>query len=65
MRTTITLPDDLINKAIIETGITQKTKLIKMGLELLIQKNAMEKLAELYGSSPKVKPIQRRRKSKK
>jgi Arc/MetJ family transcription regulator len=62
MRTTIILSDDLINKAIQETGINEKTKLIHMGLELLIQQKSMEKLANLYGSAPKLKHISRERK---
>jgi|JI9StandDraft_1071089.scaffolds.fasta_scaffold817739_1 Arc/MetJ family transcription regulator len=64
MRTTIILSEDLINKAVQETGITEKTKLIHMGLELLIQQKAMEKLSNLYGSAPKLKHIPRERKQK-
>ena len=65
MRTTIILSEDLINKAIQETGINEKTKLIHMGLELLIQQKSMEKLANLYGSAaPKLKHISRKRKQK-
>ena len=56
------LSEDLINKAIQETGINEKTKLIHMGLELLIQQKSMEKLANLYGSAPKLKHISRKRK---
>lgn len=62
MRTTIILSEDLINKAIQETGIKEKTKLIHMGLELLIQQKSMEKLANLYGSAPNIKHISRERK---
>jgi hypothetical protein len=64
LRTTIILSEDLINKAIQETGINEKTKLIHMGLELLIQQKSMEKLANLYGSAPKLKHISRKRKQK-
>ncbi|HMV44414.1 MAG TPA: type II toxin-antitoxin system VapB family antitoxin [Leptospiraceae bacterium] len=63
MRTTIILSETLINKAMEETGISEKTKLIHMGLELLIQQKAMEKLSNLYGSAPKTKHITRGRKT--
>ena len=61
MRTTIILKDDLIKKARLATGITEKTALIHKGLELLIQQAATERLIKLGGSFPQIKSIPRRR----
>lgn len=57
MKTTINLSDELIATAIEVTGINKKTKLIHMGLELLIQKQAKEKLAGLFASDRGLKPF--------
>ena len=61
MRTTIILSDELINRAIKETGITQKTKLLHMGLEALIEKKSRERLANLFGSNKNAKSAKRKR----
>lgn len=52
MRTTLLLDDDLIAKAARLTGITEKTKLVHMGLEALIAREASRRLAALGGSMP-------------
>jgi len=49
MRTTLNLKDDLFREAAKITGIQEKTKLIHLALENLLQKKAAEKLAALHG----------------
>lgn len=50
MRTTLILDDELIARARELTGVEEKTKLIHMGLEALIQKGASRRLASLGGT---------------
>lgn len=50
MRTTLILDDEIIARARELTGIQEKTKLIHMGLEALIQKGASKRLAALGGT---------------
>ena len=61
MRTTIALDDELIRQAQEYTGITEKAVLVKMGLTLLVQREAARRLAALGGTMPDLKPIPRRR----
>ena len=49
MRTTLILDDELIAKARELTGIEEKTKLIHMGLEALVQRAAARRLSTLGG----------------
>lgn len=49
MRTTFILDDELIAKARELTGIDEKTKLIHMGLEALVQRAAAKRLSTLGG----------------
>ena len=61
MRTTLILDDEMYNKAVKATGITQKTKLIHMGLEALIREAAQVRLAKLYGAIKKATHTRRRK----
>jgi Arc/MetJ family transcription regulator len=61
MRTTVTLDDKLLKEAEELTGITERSRLIRDGLEALIQREAARRLARLGGSSPDIQPIPRRR----
>ncbi|MEN3940912.1 type II toxin-antitoxin system VapB family antitoxin [Prosthecobacter sp. SYSU 5D2] len=54
MRTTLILDEDLIAKAGRLTGITEKTKLVHMGLEALITRESSRRLAALGGSMPEL-----------
>lgn len=54
MRTTLLLDGDLIAKAGRLTGITEKTKLVHMGLEALITRESSRRLAALGGSMPEL-----------
>ncbi|MEW5692247.1 MAG: type II toxin-antitoxin system VapB family antitoxin [Candidatus Hydrogenedentota bacterium] len=61
MRTTLNIDDTLIEKAANLSGIHEKTKLIKLGLEALISRESSKRLAKLGGTERKLKPIPRRK----
>ncbi|MGA8659126.1 MAG: type II toxin-antitoxin system VapB family antitoxin [Chthoniobacterales bacterium] len=61
MRTTLNLDSDLLLKAQDYTGIKEKTRLIHLGLEALIQREAARRLAALGGTAPRAKAGRRRR----
>lgn len=61
MRTTVTLDDDLLEKARAYTGIQETSALVQQALINLVQKEAAKRLAKLSGSSPKLQPAPRRR----
>jgi Arc/MetJ family transcription regulator len=65
MRTTIILDDELVAKAREYTGITEKTRLIHLGLEALIQRQAALRLAALGGTARSAKSARRRRSGEK
>ena len=55
MRTTLNIDDDLIGRAGEYTGETEKTALVRMGLEALIEREAARRLAALGGKMPALK----------
>jgi len=61
MRTTLNIEDSLIDKAAKLTGITEKTSLVRLGLEALIAAESAKRLAKLGGTEKQLKPIPRRR----
>ena len=61
MRTSINIVDALLHKAARLTGITDKTLLLKLGLEALIQRENSKKLTRFGGTEKKLKRIPRRR----
>ena len=61
MRTSQTIVDTLLHKAAQLTGITDKTLLLKLGLEALIQRENSKKLTRFGGTEKKLKRIPRRR----
>ncbi|MGH7521807.1 MAG: type II toxin-antitoxin system VapB family antitoxin [Gemmatimonadales bacterium] len=61
MRTTLILDDALVAEASELTGITEKTALVRAGLEALIAREAARRLAALGGTMPHLKPVPRRR----
>jgi Arc/MetJ family transcription regulator len=61
MRTTLNIDDDLLEKAAKLTGTTEKTSLIRKGLEALVALESARRLAALGGSEKKLKAIPRRR----
>ena len=61
MRTTLTLDDDLLARAVELTGISEKSALVREALTALIQREAARRLALLGGSDPNLRSIPRRR----
>ncbi len=60
-RTTLNIDRAALAKAAALTGVTEKTALVRMGLEALIAKASAERLAALGGSEKRLRPIPRRR----
>lgn len=60
MRTTLNINDELMSKVRELTGITEKTKLVHMGLEALVERESSKRLASLGGSAPNLKIVPRR-----
>jgi len=61
VRTTLNIEDNLLEKAARLTGITEKTSLVKLGLQALIAKESSKRLAGLGGTEKDLKMIPRRR----
>jgi Arc/MetJ family transcription regulator len=61
MRTTLNIDDELLEKAAEMTGTTEKTKLVRLGLEALIARESARRLAKMGGSEAQLKPVPRRR----
>jgi Arc/MetJ family transcription regulator len=61
MRTTINIDDELLADARKYTGENEKTKLVHMGLESLIQTHVAKRLVALGGTMPDLKIPPRRR----
>ncbi len=61
MRTTLNIEGELLAKAAKLTGITEKTSLVKLGLEALIARESGKRLAKLGGTEKKLESIPRRR----
>ncbi|MBX7137570.1 MAG: type II toxin-antitoxin system VapB family antitoxin [Oligoflexia bacterium] len=61
MRTTLNIDDLLLKKAARLTGVSEKTALVKLGLQALIAREASRRLAELGGSESKFSAGSRRR----
>jgi Arc/MetJ family transcription regulator len=61
MRTTLNIGDTLIAEAARLTGVTEKTALVRMGLEALIARESARRLAELGGTEKSLDLRPRRR----
>jgi Arc/MetJ family transcription regulator len=61
VRTTLNLDGKLLEKAARLTGVSQKTALIHLGLEALVQRESARRLARLSGSMKALRPVRRRR----
>ncbi len=60
MRTTLNIDDELIRKAGRITGITEKTALVRLGLESLIARESARRLAKLGGTEKELNIVARR-----
>jgi Arc/MetJ family transcription regulator len=61
MRTTLNIEDDLLEKAARLTGVTEKTSLVRLGLQALIARESAKRLAGLGGTEKELVTIPRRR----
>jgi len=61
MRTTINIDDNLVEKAARITGVSEKTALVRLGLEALIAAEGARRLAKLGGTQRNLAAIPRRR----
>ena len=61
MRTTLNIDDKILEKASRLTGISEKTALVRLGLEALIARESSRRLARLGGTEEGMKAIPRRR----
>jgi len=64
MRTTLNIDDELLEKAAEMTGTSEKTKLVRLGLEALIARESAKRLARMGGTETQLKPVPRRRDGK-
>jgi hypothetical protein len=61
MRTTLNIPDEALKRAAELTGVTEKTALVKMGLDALIARESSRRLADLGATEKSLRAIPRRR----
>lgn len=61
MRTTLNIDDALLAEAARLTGISEKTALVRLGLEALVARESAQRLAALAGSDKAARPGPRRR----
>jgi len=61
MRTTLNIDDALLRRASNLTGVSEKTALVRMGLEALVARESARRLAELGGTEKRLSRIRRRR----
>ncbi|MEP6955691.1 MAG: type II toxin-antitoxin system VapB family antitoxin [Chthoniobacterales bacterium] len=61
MRTTLNIDDTLYASASAYTGVKEKTALVRLALENLIEHKAYERLAALGGAMPDLETPPRRR----
>jgi len=64
MRTTLNIDPTLLREAGKLTGITEKTALVRMGLQALIARESAKRLADLGGTERGLAPVPRRRSSR-
>lgn len=61
MRTTLAIDDDLIARAQVLTGMTEKSSLVREALKALIERESARRLALLGGSEADAAAAPRRR----
>jgi Arc/MetJ family transcription regulator len=60
-RTTLNIDDELLQRAAALTGLSEKTSLVRLGLEALVARESARRLAALGGSEEQLRPVPRRR----
>ena len=61
MRTTLNIDEAMLKRAAKLTGVTEKTALVRLGLEALIARESSKRLAKLGGTEKGLRAIPRRR----
>lgn len=61
MRTTLNIDDQLLKRAAKLSGVSEKTTLVRLGLEALIAQESAKRLAALGGTEKELKNIPRRK----
>jgi Arc/MetJ family transcription regulator len=61
MRTTLNIDDQILKRASKLTGVSEKTALVRLGLEALIARESAKRLAALGGTEKKLSKIPRRK----
>jgi len=61
MRTTLSLDDELVERAQSYTGLREKSALVREALRALIERESARRLARLGGSQPDLAAAPRRR----
>ena len=61
MKTTLNIEDALLREATRLSGLTEKTSVVRAGLEALIARESARRLAALGGKEPGMRRIPRRR----
>ena len=61
MRTTLNIDDKMLEKASRLTGVSEKTALVRLGLEALIARESSKRLARLGGTEKGLKAVPRHR----
>jgi Arc/MetJ family transcription regulator len=61
MRTTVTLDDDLLAKAVKLTGGLDRSTVLREGLKAMIERESAFRLARLGGTQPQLEYVPRRR----
>lgn len=61
MRTTVTLDDDLLQRATTLTGLQERGLLLREALTALIERESARRLAQLGGTEPDLQAPSRRR----
>ncbi len=61
MKTTLNINDDLLHRAAALTGVSEKTALVRMGLEALLARESARRLADLGGTDGRATSGRRRR----
>lgn len=61
MRTTVTIDDELMGKAMEISGITERSALIREALKTLVRVESARRLAALGGTDPESSAAPRRR----
>ncbi len=60
MKTSLNIDDDLLKQAMQATGTNEKTAVIHMGLRLIVEKAARDRLIKLGGRVRGIKSVPRR-----